>query len=202
MWIATEQTVRLWDCEAKKERDALKVSSVYSPVVEYGSADKPLIASLDLTLPRDGSFSVRRMGTEIPPVTCGGRGYGSLGYELAVSRDGNTAATFSRLRTVRVWDTSSGREIATCTLHERYSSPAMMVHLALSPDGKILACGYGHHNGVISLYATSSGKVLGMRKDISSAMAGLTFSPEGRFLAVGCGDTIKIWRLPTHFKAE
>jgi WD40 repeat protein len=41
-----------------------------------------------------------------------------------------------------------------------------------------------------------------MKKDVFPWITTLTFSPDGRFLAAGCGHTIKLWRLPESFKAK
>jgi WD40 repeat protein len=106
--------------------------------------------------------------------------------QLAVSRDGKTAATLhqvvdpSAAGNVRfhasVWDTATGKERLKLTDNLRDSSS-----LSLSPDGKILVVG---NIGLVFIDVESGQVLRRVSNDNSSWYAGGDFSHDGRKLAV------------------
>jgi WD40 repeat protein/predicted Ser/Thr protein kinase len=90
--------------------------------------------------------------------------------------------------TLVVWDATTGRELRTL------KAPAgEQVQLALSADGRRLACVVGRWNqpGEVKVWDTDSGKeVLRVRKRLVNVRS-LTFSPDGKRLATVSGDWIK-----------
>jgi WD40 repeat protein len=96
-----------------------------------------------------------------------------LGY-VTFSRDGKLLAAVRGDEAVLVWDTATGKE----------------VHLfrgrtvAFSPDGKLIACGgmTDSNLGIIRLYDAATGKAVRELRGHLTAVASLTFSPDGKTL--------------------
>jgi WD40 repeat protein len=75
-------------------------------------------------------------------------------------------------------DTESGNVEKTC------SAKAACYTIATSPDGKALACGLT--GGNVELLDVGAGKSIRTFGQASGVVQGLSFSPDGRVLAVGC----------------
>lgn len=71
-----------------------------------------------------------------------------------------------------------------------------ILHLAFSPDGKLLAsCGYDR---VIKLWDVATKKELRVLKDHSDSVYGIAFRPDGRLLASVAADrAVKVWDVAT-----
>ena len=88
--------------------------------------------------------------------------------------------------TVRLWDISSRKEIAT--LPERANC------IAFSPDGQTLASGWSD----ISLWDVSSGARKVELSGHTDRLGSIAFSPDGRTLASGSSDaTVRLWDVET-----
>lgn len=108
---------------------------------------------------------------------------------VAFSPDGRQLASGSRDKTVRLWDTASGRSHGTLGRHEGYVS-----EVAFSPNGKfLLSCGWDDR---IKLWDLAS------KKDVSGArfrghtgfVLSAEFSPDGQYIASGSNDkTARLW---------
>ncbi len=110
---------------------------------------------------------------------------------VAFSPDGQTLASVSVDRTVRLWDVASGRERVSLTGHtDRISC------VAFSPDGKTLASGGWDHT--VKLWDVATSKARATLQGHQDWVLSVAFSPDGRTLASASTDkSIKLWDVAT-----
>ncbi|HNQ23954.1 MAG TPA: protein kinase [Phycisphaerae bacterium] len=96
--------------------------------------------------------------------------------------------------TIATWSAATGEALATLDRH----LPALGdSYVAISPDGKRVACGRRRGEGGIRLYEVTSGLELLTLEKGDFFAAGLTFGPSGnQLLSVGCGCT-RVWQAAT-----
>jgi WD40 repeat protein len=119
-------------------------------------------------------------------------------------RDGVAAATFSPdgtmivtgssgpgRGTARLWDATSGKAIGQALPHA-----GAALHLAFSPDGKILLT--GGSDGLARLWDVTTCKLLAPPWRHGGAIRGMAFSPNGR-IALTCSvdGTARLWNVPS-----
>ena len=116
------------------------------------------------------------------------RGHSGPVRFVAYSPDGSRLATSSSDGTARLWDMTTGREIAVMA-----GQGADITGLDFSPDGAWLATtGY---DGAVSLWDANSGQKLRLLGQHPGGATGLDFSPDGRLIATsGLQDgNVYIW---------
>lgn len=114
------------------------------------------------------------------------KGHRILITSVAFSSDGKRLVSGSEDRTIKIWDVSTGKEIAT--LHEE-GTPFC---LAFSPDGQRLAS--GSEDGTVKLWALPGRGVRSLSPQ--GPTLHVAFSPNGQRL-VGSGRRTIIWDVKT-----
>ncbi len=119
------------------------------------------------------------------------KGHGDYVSSVIFSPDGQTLASGSADKTVKLWDTKTGKELVTFKGHgDRVSS------LAFSPDGRTLASGSA--DKTVRLWEVKTARELASLKGHGLYVLSVIFSPDGRTLASGGLDKmVKLWDAKT-----
>lgn len=115
---------------------------------------------------------------------------GELG-DVDFNPDGTRLATASDDRTVRIWNTETGEEVAVLKGHRHWVSG-----VDYSPDGTTLAS--SSRDGTVKLWDTRTNKEIATLTGHRGAVYCVEFSPDGSCLASGALDsTVKLWDAKT-----
>ncbi|MDT0447898.1 nSTAND1 domain-containing NTPase [Streptomyces hesseae] len=110
---------------------------------------------------------------------------------VAFSPDGRILATGSTDRTVRLWDTATGKARKTLKGHTDIVSS-----VAFGPDGRTLAT--GGVDGAVQLWDVTSGRLRRSLVGTGSAVESVAFSRDGTTLATGSRDGVaRLWDVPS-----
>lgn len=100
---------------------------------------------------------------------------------LAFHPAGRLLVTASLKRTVQVWDTTTGEQVAELTGHDD-----TVTCVACSPDGRFIAS--GGDDRTVRLWDVSTGAALGTT-ELDTQVKFVCFAPDGRSLYTGNGNT-------------
>jgi WD40 repeat protein len=108
-------------------------------------------------------------------------------YSVAFSPDGKYLATTSSDKTARVWEATTGEQIARMNHEDQVRS------VAFSPDGKYLAT--ASSDKTARVWEATCGKEIA-RMSHEDAVRAAFFSPDGKYLATASSDkTARVWLL-------
>jgi WD40 repeat protein len=173
--------VRMWDINNGGMFDSLEITGDIAKTVAFAAAGR-LLAVGEWRARGTGVITLwdwrdRRLCTVL-------RGHPGGVTALAFSADGAILASGDSMGVVKLWQTSSGRELASwpaCKTGNPLRS------LALSPDGSLLAT-TGYIETEARLWDSPSGLPRGALPGNESAANALAFGSDGRFLAVARQD--------------
>lgn len=191
-------SVRFWDAGSGQEITALPnlMEGNRSPVLALAcSFDGKRLAITD------GRFKVKVLdaftGQEYFQLTDTSNYISSVSF----SPDGKKLLTGSRgaMASGRIWDGVTGQQLVMI--------PGDSHAAAFSPDGRVVAVGVyisanlshtKRNEFQLILADSATGERIRVLADHSDAIYAAAFSPEGKRLAVGCGDgTVKLWEVST-----
>jgi WD40 repeat protein/serine/threonine protein kinase len=152
------------------------------------------------TCSADGTVRVWEARSTNPRLLNSDRGVSY--FCLAFSPDGRILAAGRATGQIELWDWANSKQLLTLSTQghadDQATSTSLGVFaLAFSPDGRQLAAHVGA--GFVQLWDVSSGQLVGELVG-NRIPGGLSFSPDGRLLAVGAthphfGDCARIWDL-------
>ena len=127
---------------------------------------------------------------------------------IAVDAQNQFVVTGSQDKTLRLWELSTGRLIKIFRPPIGEDPIGMISDVAFSPDGKIITCGGQTKSGSetsysVYLFDRESGKLFNRISGFTGNILRLTYSKDGRFLAIGFGKTggIRVYRTSDYFVA-
>lgn len=122
------------------------------------------------------------------------RGHTGLIKDIIITRSGDII-TASHDKTIRVWDSTTGKEKRKILGQIGAGSEGKIYAIALSPDEEFLAVGgYLKTWGNIRIYNYKTGKLLKLLKSHTNVVYDLSFGKDGKYLISGSADrTAKIW---------
>ncbi|MGI2905082.1 protein kinase domain-containing protein [Tolypothrix sp. VBCCA 56010] len=119
-------------------------------------------------------------------------GHSNSVNSVAISPDGNTLASGSYDKTIKLWNLATGEQIRTLSGHSN-----VLISVAFSPDGKTLASG-SIPDDTIKLWNLATKEQIRTLSGHSDVLISVAISPDGNTLASGSYDkTIKLWNLAT-----
>jgi WD40 repeat protein len=141
---------------------------------------------------------VDELGDALPAGAIGRIGsvrlqHGHTIRHLAFAPDGKTLASSSHDKTIRVWETATGRELHRLAITEIWEDglPHAYEYFAFAPDSRTLAAVQGDHLALLDL---STGKV---RVEVRGYSRYFAFAPDGKTLIAVYHSSVVLWDTAT-----
>lgn len=200
-WDPNKKAVSVWNVAEEREERVWQVGIAWLPAV-FSSDGKFLILADPF-----GTLAIWDLKQEKPAAPFGSNG-GDV-WSACLSSDDKTLATGGWDGLVKLWHLEKGTKLRTLRAD---SEPIRF--LAFTADGKTLAAGidrradpwwtsyignsqlFTRHVGRVSVWDVATGKQLDVVDKRAASVVSLSYSPDGRDLAIGCWDgTVTLTRL-------
>jgi len=110
---------------------------------------------------------------------------------IAISPNGETLASGSYDKTVKLWNLKTGKLIKTLSGHKE-----AVTSVAITPDGQILAS--GSNDSTVKIWNLKTGELLSTLNGNNQPVTSILISPDGKSLINASRDkTVKFWNLKT-----
>ena len=140
-----------------------------------------------LTLLSFNTFASNYTQLNVPELAKTLTGHTEVVWRVPFSPDGNTLASGSRDKTIRLWNPHTGARLRTLTGHTKE-----IFSVSFSPDGNTLAS--GSVDKTVRLWNPHTGARLRTLTGHTSYVYSVSFSPDGNTLASGSRDkTVRLW---------
>ena len=174
--IGTAFSLLLYDGENGQSRGVVVHSYAIAPAMVAGTSDNKIL-------------SVWATGVAIidPAKEKIVRSFEGTGLAAAaMSADGKTLVTNDGRTDVALWDIGRGKIVKKLAMTEKLTDTSMVQSLALSPDGKLVAAGYGGGMDTnIRVWDAKSGKMLRTIAGHCGFIVTLDFSPDSKLILSG-----------------
>lgn len=191
----SDNTIRLLEAKSGKLIRIIEGRSGRAPVPLVFSSDSKTIAAIASD---GGSVGTGRIvnvwNTDTGKLVRSLEEQSGAALSLTFSRDGVKLISGSVEETVNLWNTKAGRLVRS--LNGR--SPMLVLGVAISPDGKIVASrstsAFGPGN--IKLWDMETGRLIQTISDFSKKSGdAVVFSPQGDLIASVDGSSVRIWEV-------
>lgn len=191
-----DRAIHVWDAKTLRKLSTLR-GHARTPRALAFSPDGQLLASGggDFGPGKDtipGEIRLWHLDREEAPLELSG--HTDIVRSVAFSPDGQTLASGSDDRTVKLWDPATGALLST--LGEFAHS---VRSVAFSPDGRTLAIACGgvwnaHEPGEVHLWDLAEGREVAVLRGHRAGVLTVAFAPDGRCIATGSIDgAVKLW---------
>jgi WD40 repeat protein len=128
-----------------------------------------------------------------PVLTLDPGGHTAFVRDVFFTPDAKRVISMSEDKSVRIWDVASGELLSTIRVPAGPDAEGILFGAALAPDGKQLAVGgfplgRGKSGFLVYLFSVETGQLLSTVGGAPDVIRVLDFSPDGKQLAVGCGN--------------
>jgi RNA polymerase sigma factor (sigma-70 family) len=144
-----------------------------------------LSPDLRLAVDSEPKGTIRLMNARTGEIVRLLKGHTSLAETTLFSADGKRLFSRGHDGTVRAWEVATGKELLKLTA----DTPRSGDRLALSADGRLLACSHAGGDGrVVHVWDAATGRELHRLTPPKGHVGNLEFAPDGRLLACATGE--------------
>jgi eukaryotic-like serine/threonine-protein kinase len=182
---AWDGTARLWDATTGRQTGLLKHETKIISAATYGRDGRRLA-----TVERERGVTLWDVPSQKATRTWRApAGYWGADTRAAIDPAGTLVATGCAEGSVRLWDVSSGQELAQLRGHEKCS-----IDVAFHPDGHLLAT--AGEDGTVRLWDVATHATRAVLRGHAGVVWRVAFSTDGKLLASGSSDkTVRFWNV-------